>query len=171
MVSQWTNIQGGLGLNEKQDESEFEVRFLSDGSYSILAKSVDESSVLRAALRADKMKRLIALSDCIKKIRGVSKQKNGLQIFPKVKGVSDEIRLVACAAAAYPGGFPQEEISTELEIADPSRDAYINWDTKESSEYLSYNPSTKQVYVSPAGIEWICNQLKERKVKGFEETG
>ncbi len=90
-------------------------------------------------------------------------------IFPKQKGVSDEIRLVACSAAAYPDGFPQDAIGTELGIADTSRDAYLNWETKESSKYLTYNLSTKKVYVSPAGIDWICNLIKKRKVSGFEE--
>ncbi len=161
---------GDFELNENQDELKFEVQFHSDGSYSIIAKIDSDLSVLEAALKAEEMKKIIGLTDCIFKIRSVSDSRNGLQIYPKVKGVSDEIRLSACAAAAYPDGFPQDSINAELGIADTSRDAYINWETKESSNYLTYNPSTKKVYVSPEGIEWLCEQLKERGVEGFRNA-
>ena len=155
---------GDFELNEDRTEIKYEIQFHSDGSYSIVAKLASDVSVLEATLRAEEMKMLVDLSDCIHKIRSVSESENGLLIFPKVKGVSNEIRLVACAAAAYPDGFPQDAIRTKLNIADSSRDAYLNWETKESSRYLTYNPSTRKVSVSPEGIEWICKQLKERTV-------
>jgi hypothetical protein len=157
-------------LNDDKEEPKFEVRFHSDGTYSIVTKIDTEAEVLKAALKAEEIKKLIGLSDCIKKIRKSCTSKNKILIFPKHKGVSDEIRLVACSAAAYPDGFPQDAISTELGIADTSRDAYLNWETKESSKYLTYDSSTKKVYVNPAGIDWICNELKQRKVSGFEEV-
>ncbi|TET09516.1 MAG: hypothetical protein E3J86_07865 [Candidatus Thorarchaeota archaeon] len=161
---------GDFELNENQHEIKYEVQFHSDGSYSIIARLDSDLTVLEAALKAEAMKKLIGFSDCIHKIRSVSDSRNGLLIFPKVKGVSDEVRLAACAAAAYPDGFPQDAIHTELGIADASRDAYINWETKESSKYLTYNSATKKVYVGPDGIAWICNQLKEREVEGFKDT-
>lgn len=159
---------GDFELNENQHEIKYEVQFHSDGSYSIVAKIDSDLPVLEAALKVEEMKKLIGLSDCIHRIRRVSDSRNGLLIFPKVEGVSDEVRLTACAAAAYPDGFPKDAINTELGIADTSRDAYINWDTKDSSKYLTYNPSTKKVYVNPEGIDWICGQLKERGVEGFK---
>ncbi len=157
-------------MSEKRNEPEFEIQFHSDGTYSIVIRIDTDVDVLNAALRAEEMKTLIGFSDCIQKIRKICTSKNRILIFPKFKGVSDEIRLTACAAAAFPDGFPQDAIKAELGIANPSRDAYLNWPTKESSKYLTYNPSTKKVQVNPAGIEWICNQLKQRKVVGFEEA-
>lgn len=151
-------------MSNDRSEIRYEIQFHSDGSSSIVAKLDSDVSVLEATLRAEEMKRLVDLSDCIHKIRSVSESENGLLIFPKVRGVSDEIRLVACAAAAYPEGFPQDAVRTKLDIADSSRDAYVNWETKESSRYLTYNPSTREINVSPEGIEWICRQLKERGV-------
>ncbi len=146
---------------------EFEIHFNSDGTHSVIAKLKSPEKALEATIQAREIEKLIELASCIEKLRLVSNQDGDLLIFPKPAGVSDEIRLTACAAAAYPEGFPQDAIKSKLDIADTSRDSYINWDTKESSKYLTYNQSTKKVHVSPDGIEWICSQLKTRGVQGF----
>ena len=154
-------------MTEDSKNSKFKVRFNDDDSYSVSVRLDSPETALEAAMQAKRIMKLIGMSSCIERLKSVCNQDGGLYIFPKPKGVSDEVRLTACAAASYPDGFPQDAIKTKLKIADTSRDSYINWDTKESSKYLSYNPSTKMVYVIPEGIEWVCDQLKTRGVQGF----
>ena len=158
---------GDFKLTEDSRNNKFEIHFNNDETYSVSVKLDSLETAFDAAMQAKRISKMIGLSSCIEKLRLVSNQDGELLIFPKPEGVSDEVRLTACAALAYPDGFPQEAIKTKLDIGDTSRDSYINWDTKESSKYLSYNPSTKKVYVSAEGIEWVCNQLKTRGVIVF----
>ena len=131
-------------MTEDSRSSKFEVHFNSDDTYSVIVRLDSPEAALEATIQAKRIRRLIDLASCVERLRSVSIQDGNLYIFPKPEGVSDEVRLTACAAAAYPDGFPQDAIKTKLKIADSSRDSYINWDTKDSSKYLTYNPSSKR---------------------------
>jgi len=56
-------------------------------------------------------------------------------------------------------------VKRELGIASSSLDAYVNWETKEVSEYITYDKASKKLSISSEGIEWVCSRLDRRKAK------
>ncbi|MHA1863238.1 MAG: hypothetical protein ACTSWA_05665 [Candidatus Thorarchaeota archaeon] len=153
----------------ENDRHKYSISYQSDGSYSIEIHLQETSEAILVPQMIQEISENLRIGRILIQIRENCTDVDGVLIFPKPSKVSDEIRLVACVAAAYPAGFPKSVISDVLNIADTSSDAYLYWETKDSSQYLSYDTETQQVHISNQGINWIFSELIRRGVFRQEE--
>jgi hypothetical protein len=144
-----------------------EICFHSDGTHTIILKIQSVEDSLKAFGIVKEIERNLKIDYMLEKIRPLCQIEDDTYIFPKMKGVSNEIRLAASTAAMFPDGFPRDFIKDKLDISDSSKDAYLNWDTKTSSKYLTYITEEKKVHISSEGVVWVFEELKNRGVEGI----
>lgn len=147
---------------QPDDTNKIRIEFHEDEIFTVVFEIDSPESALDAAIQAKEIAEMVRIAPRVKEIRSRCKEEDELLVFPKPSGVSEEVRLAACAAAAFPDGFPQEAIKSKLDISDSSRDAYINWDTKTSSEFLHYDSGSRKIFTTVLGVEWVYQELQSR---------
>lgn len=143
----------------------YRVLFHSDGSHTIEVSLGSIEDAAQAPALAEVIERNIEAYKMVSRIRAACSLVSGAYVLPKKKDTSDQLRLAAMLGAAYPDGMLKSTVKRELGIASSSLDAYVNWETKETSKYINYDKTSKKLFISLDGVEWVCSQLDKRKTK------
>lgn len=142
----------------------------SDGRISAKCRVFNAQNAFESGKELNKTVDLFRLGRAVRILIKMCVEADGVLVVPK-NGLPDDLRLAVSLAAAYPGGLRSVDIREKLGISDNSRRAYVNSPEKRTSEYVSYDSSTKTVAITPEGIRWILREVEKREQTGDEDSG